>query len=52
MQLYKHSVTQIIIIFKLKLKSRGVFRLNQCNTWYDLLLHNKTYNKICGDQNQ
>jgi len=53
MQLYKHSIIRIIIILKLKLKSDWVFRLNECNMWYELLLHNKIlHNKICGDQNQ
>jgi hypothetical protein len=53
MQLYKHSVIQITIILKLKLKYDGVFGLNECSMWYELLLHNKIlHNKICGDQNQ
>jgi hypothetical protein len=53
MQLYKHSVIWIIIISNLRLKSDVVFRLNECNMWYELLLHNKLlHNKICGDQNQ
>jgi hypothetical protein len=53
MQLYKNLVIRIIIILKLNLKSDGDFRLNQCNMWYELLLHRKIlHNNICGDQNQ